>query len=107
MQRIVSLRDFRAVQARCVSRKLTHTIEIDDNCHVANSLNMGWCPSWTDVILEPPHFVRFCSCCQAEKIIYELKIRMSSPYREPENYTGRTVQISVPTELECACHKCK
>ena len=109
MQRIVSLRDFRAVQARCVSRKLTHTIEIDDNCHVTVDTRkcMGWCPSWTDVILGPPHFVKFCSCCQAERIIYELKIGKCHLPKEPENYTGRTVQLSVPTELECACHKCK
>jgi len=109
MKLMYSLRDFRAVQARCVPRRVSHTIEIDDNCEVTVQTKkcMGWCPSWTDVILDSPHFVKHCSCCQAGKIMYELQIGHCHRPNEPKSETGRTVQMSVPTELECACHECK
>ena len=106
---IANLDQFRAVQPRCVLRRVKgHTIEIDDNCHVTVETRkcIGNCPSWTDVILGPPHFVKHCSCCQASKIIYEVKMAKCHEPKSPERFTGKTVKISVPTELGCACVKC-
>ena len=110
MRSVASLRQFRAIEPRCGPKRVDLTIDIDATCRVTVDTKkcQGRCRSWTDIMLEPPYYIKHCSCCQAinKKSTHIVKVAKCHNPQDPTVETGRKVSVSVPVDLKCACATC-